>query len=163
MIIKKYYLNFLAIVLIFFSLDGNSKANIKNFNCKIVNVLVTLDERFLSNLDDTDLGSLLISGEDITFVYLGEKIDFKMSKRISSDSFTGISYSRVRDEDIKKYPSLKKNKGNITNMNLIYFRNALNMSYFEVDIFKINNLRWLEVDDIRSNGVDLETRKFICN
>ena len=90
-------------------------------------------------------------------------MDFKISQRIGGGGFTGISYSRVDNKQIKEYPMLKKNKGHITNMNLINFQNALNENYFNVDIIEIKRLRWLEVDDIRNTGVDVKTRKFICN
>ena len=162
MIIKNI-INALVIISFSFLISEKSPANIKNYVCKSTNVLITLDEKFLSSLDEDDKGSLIISGKDISFVYLGKKLDFKISKIISSDSFTGISYSRVDSEQIKEYPKLNKNKGHITNMNLIYFQNALNENYFEVDIIEIKQLRWLEVDDIRNTGVDVKTRKFICN
>lgn len=161
--ITKNIINALVIIFFSFLISEKSLANIKNYTCKYVNVLITLDERFLSSLDDQDKGSLIINGDDISFVYLGKKIDFKISQRISRDSFTGISYSRVDNEQIKEYPKLKKNKGHITNMNLIHFQNALNENYFRVDIIEIKRLRWLEIDDMNSTGVDVKTRKFICN
>tara|TARA_Y100000816_G_C25951831_1_gene496560 strand:+ start:60 stop:548 length:489 start_codon:yes stop_codon:yes gene_type:complete len=162
MIIKNI-INALVIIFFTFFISDKSSANIKSYTCKSVNVLITLDEKFLSSLDEDEKGSLIINGEDISFVYLGEKLDFKISQIIGSDSFTGISYSRVDNEQIKQYPMLKKNKGHITNMNLIHFQNALNENYFDVDVIEIKRLRWLEVDDIRNTGVDVKTRKFICN
>ena len=162
MIIKNI-INVLVIIFFTFFISEKSSANIKSYTCKSVNVLITLDEKFLSSLDEDEKGSLIINGEDISFVYLGEKLDFKISQIIGSDSFTGISYSRVDNEQIKQYPMLKKNKGHITNMNLIHFQNALNENYFDVDVIEIKQLRWLEVDDIRNTGVDVKTRKFICN
>lgn len=162
MIIKNI-INVLVIIFFTFFISEKSSANIKSYTCKSVNVLITLDEKFLSSLDEDEKGSLIINGENISFVYLGEKLDFKISQIIGSDSFTGISYSRVDNEQIKKYPMLKKNKGHITNMNLIHFQNALNENYFDVDVIEIKRLRWLEVDDIRNTGVDVKTRKFICN
>ena len=162
MIIKNI-INALVIIFFTFFISEKSSANIKSYTCKSVNVLITLDEKFLSSLDEDEKGSLIINGEDISFVYLGEKLDFKISQIIGSDSFTGISYSRVDNEQIKQYPMLKKNKGHITNMNLIHFQNALNENYFDVDVIEIKRLRWLEVDDIRNTGVDVKTRKFICN
>ena len=162
MIIKNI-INVLVIIFFTFFISEKSSANIKSYTCKSVNVLITLDEKFLSSLDEDEKGSLIINGEDISFVYLGEKLDFKISQIIGSDSFTGISYSRVDNEQIKQYPMLKKNKGHITNMNLIHFQNALNENYFDVDVIEIKRLRWLEVDDIRNTGVDVKTRKFICN
>ena len=161
--IKKSIISALVIILFSLLISDNSSANIKNYSCKYVNVLITLDEKFLSSLDEDDKGSLIINGEDISFIYLGKKLDFKISQRIGGGGFTGISYSRVDNEQIKEYPMLKKNKGHITNMNLIHFQNALNENYFNVDIIEIKRLRWLEVDDIRSTGVDVKTRKFICN
>ena len=162
MIIKNI-INALVIIFFTFFISEKSSANIKSYTCKSVNVLITLDEKFLSSLDEDEKGSLIINGENISFVYLGEKLDFKISQIIGSDSFTGISYSRVDNEQIKQYPMLKKNKGHITNMNLIHFQNALNENYFDVDVIEIKRLRWLEVDDIRNTGVDVKTRKFICN
>ncbi len=162
MIIKNI-INALVIIFFTFFISEKSSANIKSYTCKSVNVLITLDEKFLSSLDEDEKGSLIINGEDISFVYLGKKLDFKISQIIGSDSFTGISYSRVDNEQIKQYPMLKKNKGHITNMNLIHFQNALNENYFDVDVIEIKRLRWLEVDDIRNTGVDVKTRKFICN
>ena len=162
MIIKNI-INALVIIFFTFFISDKSSANIKSYTCKSVNVLITLDEKFLSSLDEDEKGSLIINGENISFVYLGEKLDFKISQIIGSDSFTGISYSRVDNEQIKQYPMLKKNKGHITNMNLIHFQNALNENYFDVDVIEIKRLRWLEVDDIRNTGVDVKTRKFICN
>lgn len=162
MIIKNI-INVLVIIFFTFFISEKSSANIKSYTCKSVNVLITLDEKFLSSLDEDEKGSLIINGENISFVYLGEKLDFKISQIIGSDSFTGISYSRVDNEQIKQYPMLKKNKGHITNMNLIHFQNALNENYFDVDVIEIKRLRWLEVDDIRNTGVDVKTRKFICN
>ena len=106
--ITKNIINALVIIFFSFLISEKSLANIKNYTCKYVNVLITLDERFLSSLDDQDKGSLIINGDDISFVYLGKKIDFKISQRISRDSFTGISYSRVDNEQIKEYPKLKK-------------------------------------------------------
>ena len=162
MIIKNI-INVLVIIFFTFFISEKSSANIKSYTCKSVNVLITLDEKFLSSLDEDEKGSLIINGENISFVYLGEKLDFKISQIIGSDSFTGISYSRVDNEQIKQYPMLKKNKGHITNMKLIHFQNALNENYFDVDVIEIKRLRWLEVDDIRNTGVDVKTRKFICN
>ena len=161
--IKKNIVNIIIIIFFCFFVSSKAIANIKNLTCKKVTVLITLDEKFLSSLDDEDKGSLIINGDDISFVYLGKKIDFKISQRISRDSFTGISYSRVDNEQIKEYPKLKKNKGHITNMNLIYFQNALNENYFDVDIIEIKRLRWLEIEDMNSKGVNVKTRKFICN
>ena len=161
--ITKNIINVLVIIFFSFLISEKSLANIKNYTCKSVNVLITLDEKFLSSLNEDDKGSLIINGEDVSFVYLGKKLDFKISQIIGNDSFTGISYLRVDNQQVKEYPMLKKNKGHITNMNLIYFQNALNENYFNVDIIEIKRLRWLEVDDIRNTGVDVKTRKFICN